>query len=70
MKKPGDLANVMKGRDIGKTIRETWVAPRAEAQKRVKQLFEEFPRGTYLTKIEPGGRTIVALCERPATSAG
>jgi hypothetical protein len=52
MKKPGDLANPMKGRDIGKIIRETWVAPRAEAQKRVKKLFEEFPSGTYLTEIE------------------
>jgi hypothetical protein len=36
MKKPGDLANAMKGRDIGKIVRETWIAPRAEAQKRVK----------------------------------
>ena len=43
MKKPGDLANAMKGRDIGKIVREIWIAPRAEAQKRVKQLFEQFP---------------------------
>jgi hypothetical protein len=39
-------------RDTGKIVRETWIAPRAEAQKRVKQLFEQFPSGTYLTEIE------------------
>ena len=53
-------------RDTGKILRETWIAPRAQAQKRVKQLFEQFPSGTYLTEIEswrscPGGSVEVIV---------
>jgi len=47
-----DLANEIKSRPTGKIIRETWIVPGAEARKRAKQLFEEFPSGTYLTEIE------------------
>lgn len=52
MKTPRDLANEMKSRKTGKVIRETWIVPHAEARKRAKQVFEEFPSSTYLTEID------------------
>jgi hypothetical protein len=52
MRTPRDLANEMKGRATGKIVRETWIVPGAEARKRAKQLFQEFPSGTYHTEIE------------------
>ena len=66
MKKPDNLANATEGPDAGKVIRETWIAPRAEARKRVKWLFEQFPSRTYLTEIEswrscPGGSVEVIV---------
>ena len=42
----------MKSRGAGDLIRETLRLSRAEARKRAKQLFEEFPSASYLTEIE------------------
>jgi hypothetical protein len=52
MKTPRDLADTIKGRNSGQLIRQTLRLPRAEARKRAKQLFDEFPSATYLTEIE------------------
>jgi hypothetical protein len=52
MKTPHDLADAMNGRRTGDLIRETLRLPRAEARKRAKRLFEEFPSASYLTEIE------------------
>ena len=52
MKTPRDLADAMKDRNGGDLIRQTLRLPRAEARKRAKQLFEEFPSASYLTEIE------------------
>jgi hypothetical protein len=52
MRTPRDLANELKDRAVGKIVRETWILPGAEARRRAKQLFEEFPSGAYLTEIE------------------
>ena len=51
MRTPRNLANDMKRRSTGKIVQETWIVPGAEARNRAKRLFEEFPRGTYLTEI-------------------
>ena len=55
MKTPHDLADAIKGRNTGQLIRQTLRLPRAEARKRAKQLFEEFPSASYLTEMEPRG---------------
>ena len=59
MKTPRDLADAIRGRNTGRLIRQTLRLPRAEARKRAKQLFEEFPSASYLTETEswqePGG---------------
>jgi len=52
MKTPHDLADAIKGQNTGQLIRQTLRLPRAEARKRAKQLFEEFPSASYLTEIE------------------
>ena len=52
MKTPRDLADAIRGRNTGQLIRQTMRLPRAEARKRAKQLFEEFPSASYLTEIE------------------
>ena len=52
MKTPRDLADAMKDGKAGELIRETVRLPSAEARKRAKQLFEEFPSASYLTEIE------------------
>ena len=52
MKTPRDIADVMNGRKTAEMIRETFRAPPAEARKRLKWLFEEYPTAAYLTVIE------------------
>jgi hypothetical protein len=51
-KKPKDLADEMALRPTAEFVRETLRVPRAEAQKRAKGIFEEFPSAEYLTEIE------------------
>lgn len=51
-KKPKDLADEMALRPTAEFVRETLSVPCAEAQKRAKGIFEEFPRAEYLTEIE------------------
>jgi hypothetical protein len=52
MKTPRELADAMKIRKAGEVVRETLRMPSAEARKRVKRLFEEYPSAAYLTEIE------------------
>ena len=50
MKKPRDLADRMSKSATG-LVHETIMVQSSAAQKRTKELFEQFPSRTYLTEI-------------------